>query len=112
MLYRKEFGVTPVEVDGNHALLSLDIAAALSEDKQILTIGIVNPNREAKEVRLTIAGARAQEVGTVSFVRGDAPDVVNDEDNMRVKIETKAAKYDGTLTAPALSISLYRFPVR
>jgi alpha-L-arabinofuranosidase len=53
-LYRRRFGVTPVEVAGD--LKPLDVSAALSEDSRALTVAVVNPTMEPRRLALTVAG--------------------------------------------------------
>jgi alpha-N-arabinofuranosidase len=54
-LYRHRFGTVPVAVDGVPA--PLDVAAAWTEDRTALTVGVVNPTDEARELHLVINGA-------------------------------------------------------
>ncbi len=54
-LYRRHFGVVPVEVGGVPE--PLDITAAWSEDRNWITVGIVNPTPERQELALRLNGA-------------------------------------------------------
>ena len=47
-LYRNEYGTIPVKVTGDS--MPLDIAAAWTDDREILTVGIVNPVNEEFEL--------------------------------------------------------------
>jgi alpha-N-arabinofuranosidase len=53
-LYRRRFGVTPVELAGVPS--PLDAAAALSADGRALTLAVVNPTDEARRLRLDVKG--------------------------------------------------------
>jgi alpha-N-arabinofuranosidase len=55
-LYRERFGITPVKVDGDFA--PLDIAAAWSAGRTALTVGIVNPASEPRQIALQVAGCK------------------------------------------------------
>ena len=54
-LYRHHFGKTPVEVSGSYE--PLDIAAAWTEDKTGITVGVVNPTHEARTISLDVRGS-------------------------------------------------------
>lgn len=54
-LYRRHYGVLPVEVTG--APEPLDITAAWSADRSAVTVGIVNPTPERRELALKLNGA-------------------------------------------------------
>jgi alpha-N-arabinofuranosidase len=53
-LYRNHFGTHPVEVSQSDA--SLDVAAAMTEDNTTLTVAIINPLEESREVDLDVEG--------------------------------------------------------
>ena len=53
-LYRERFGTIPVQVSGDFK--PLDIAAALSEDRTTLTVGIVNPSVQSQSLSLKLSG--------------------------------------------------------
>ena len=53
-LYRQQFGTMPVAVT---TPAPLDAAAALSDDGKTLTIGVVNPTRQALHLPLQVRGA-------------------------------------------------------
>jgi len=53
-LYRERFGEIPVQVSGNFK--PLDITAALSGDRVMLTVAIVNPSNESQPVTLKLTG--------------------------------------------------------
>lgn len=54
-LYRRHYGTLPVEVTGVPE--PLDITAAWSEDKSLITVGIVNPTAQRQELTLKLNGA-------------------------------------------------------
>ena len=53
-LYRRRFGVTPVETGAPPA--PLDVSAARTEDGRALTVAVVNPTAETRRLRLDLAG--------------------------------------------------------
>jgi alpha-N-arabinofuranosidase len=54
-LYRQHFGTVPVAVDGD--LAPLDVAAAWTEDREALTVAVVNPTEGPRRLRLDVRGA-------------------------------------------------------
>jgi alpha-N-arabinofuranosidase len=110
-LYRNHYGTIPVEVTNNNA--SLDIAAAWTEDKQALTIGVVNTTREQQQIKLDLKGANVRNTGTVWLVANSDPMAYNEpgrEPNIVIK-ESTARNISNQLTVPGYSISLYRLDV-
>ncbi|MDP2895905.1 MAG: alpha-L-arabinofuranosidase C-terminal domain-containing protein [bacterium] len=55
-LYRERFGVTPVKVEGDFA--PLDVAAAWNADRTAITVAIVNPASEPRQIALQVAGCK------------------------------------------------------
>jgi alpha-N-arabinofuranosidase len=53
-LYRERFGETPVQVSGDFS--PLDIAAALSSDRTVLTVAVVNPTEQNHSLSLALNG--------------------------------------------------------
>lgn len=111
MLYRKEFGTIPVAVEGEMGLL--DIAAAWTEDRSALTLGVVNPLNLPKACEIQLDGmaegpVRCWRIAGIDpkacNVPGKAPQVVIEESVLE--------SFSGKHTAPPLSISLYRIPMR
>ena len=74
MLYRNRFGTIPVKVGGNWAESKIDVAAALTEDRSALTIGVVNPLGEAQSIGLNVRGLKLSDSGTVWTLAGKTPD--------------------------------------
>lgn len=74
-LYRREYGTRPVTVDGTPE--PLDVAAAWSEDRRAITLGIVNPTGEPVSLDLTIQGARLSGKGRRYLLTGPGPQAAN-----------------------------------
>lgn len=113
LLYRKEFGTTPLAVTGNHGEKSLDVVVARTEDSQAVTIGVVNPNGEPQSLRFSLEGIELSPTATVWRIAGDDPKAANSVDDQPVSIkeETDVA-FAGDVTVPAYSINLYRVPIQ
>ena len=110
MLYRREFGVTPVAVE--HELAPLDVVAAWTLDQSALTVGIVNPTPDKVELTLDVDGAALAGPGTAWKIAGDDPMAYNDPGKKPVvKIEAHGFDEAAVVSEP-LSISLYRLTVR
>jgi alpha-N-arabinofuranosidase len=110
-LYRAEFGALPVATECGP---TLDAMAALSADRRTLTLGVVNPAREAIAVPLEIAGAELAASYSWHVLSGD-PDAFNDAD-APARIAVRTGHADGAppkaLRLEACSVTLWRFGVR
>jgi alpha-L-arabinofuranosidase len=74
-LYRHHFGTIPVATETTGLL---DAQAAWSADRKLLTIGVVNPTMEKRDVPLTLKGARLSGSGTRWQMAGNDPMAYND----------------------------------
>ena len=112
LLYREHFGSLPVHVAGDWEPRGLDVAAALTSDKEALTIGVVNPHAQPQRLQLTIDGVKTTDQATLWRIAGKTPHDHNSVDQRPVTIDgPNAVKFDGSLNVPPYSISLYRFTV-
>jgi alpha-N-arabinofuranosidase len=111
-LYRARFGLTPVEVAGEHR--PLDVAAALSGDGRALTLSVVNPTDEARRLRLKLAGGALAGTGQKWVITGKDRWAHNRPGAPRgVDITTEPV--EGALEAAAvgpLSVTLYSLWLR
>ncbi len=112
MLYRRHFGAVPVELDGDFGVLALDVAAAWTEKRDALTIGVVNPNAAEVTLRADIEGADVGEDGAVWQVATSDPNAYNDAQNQRVGIVSGQFQFDGRLRVPAFGIALFRLETK
>jgi len=105
-LYRKHFGVLPVAVETDRLL---DAAAALTEDRKTLTLGVVNPTMETLDVPLSIEGVELTGAGTRWQIAGEDPMAYNEPGKpARVSIEEAAVSGVGDkLTVPPCSVTLF-----
>ena len=111
-LYRQHFGTLPVEVDGD--AYPLDVVAAWTEDHKALTVGIVNPTKEKHEVAMDVKGAQLAGKGQLWLIVHSDPMAYNEPGKpAQVAIKEKqVAGISDNLSVPALSISLYKLPVK
>jgi hypothetical protein len=111
-LYRNHFGEIPVAVSGQ--LHGLDVTAAWTNDRQALTVAIVNPNEFAYDVRLALEGGEPTGRGRWWHIAHNDPMAYNEPGKPpRVKIEERSVRVtDDTLPVPGYSVNLYRLPVR
>jgi alpha-L-arabinofuranosidase len=113
MLYRAQFGTTPFPVAGNQADQSLDVAAAKTEDGRTFTVGVVNPNAKPQTIHVNLDGLQVGDKVDVWRIAGDDPLAFNAVDKQQVGIkEERDVAYNGTLTVPAFSASIYRIPIK
>ena len=112
-LYREHFGTLPIKIPGK--TFPLDVAAALTENKKFLTVGIVNPLAEKATVACKYAGIKLGRSATSYLIT--APDAMayNSPDNpSNVAIQEKQlTDFDpGRIVVPPLSINLYKIPTQ
>ena len=111
MLYRREYGTIPVKVDGSTA--RLDVAAAFTEDKKALTVGIVNATWDTHKLTIDLVGIKVKGKAKSWIIADENPLAYNDPGKPDVVIEQgKPTDITKTLTVPPLSNILYRVPVK
>ncbi len=112
-MYRQHFGQLPVEISG--ASLPLDMAAAVSSDGKMLTIGIVNPTKNELELPLEVKGAMLTTGGGRRWHIGGTDPMAHNEPGKRARIRIEQTVFgDGavkSLKIPAISVSLYELPL-
>ena len=105
-LYRQHFGVVPAatETTGN-----IDAVAAWSTDRKSLTLAVVNPNKEATEIPLTIAGAKLSGKGTRWQIADNDPMTYNDPaEPAKIRIEESAVEGVGDkITVAPYSVTVF-----
>ncbi len=111
-LYRERYGTIPVEVSGDYA--PLDIAAAWTADKTAITVGVVNPTEEKREIALDLKAASLTGRGRRWVITGrgrwahNAPGEPRQVDIQQTTIDDTA----GTFAIAPLSVTLYSLPVQ
>jgi alpha-N-arabinofuranosidase len=110
-LYRQRYGTIPVAVTG--APQPLDVAAALTEDRRTLTLGVVNAMGEPMPLDLSIAGIALTGKGRLWRIAGADPQACNDAGSTPVAIQEESVSELGSkLVLPPYSATLYRLDVR
>ena len=108
ILYRKQFGTIPVEVEGSTD--KLDVTAAWTKDKKILTIAAVNATWDKYILTLNIDDATPKpKAGTWTIV-SDNPLAYNDpgeEPNVAIRKTDEVDITEPIKLAP-MSITLFR----
>lgn len=111
-LYRREFGAVPVALSGETG--DLDIIAAKTKNGDALTIAVVNPTTQSRQVAVTVSGGVLNRKGAKWLISGDDPQAYNEPGktpNVAI-IESTADLAGSQIAAPALSIALYRFEIK
>lgn len=110
-LYRHHFGRIPLKFE--HDFGPCDVAAALTDNRSALTIGVVNPTGRDLELHPSLAGATLARQAALWCVGAASADVHNTPGSPRsVDIRhTDAVDVSTSLRAPALSVSLFRIPL-
>jgi len=109
-LYRHHFGTLPLTVAGD--VTPLDVAAAWTEDRQTLTIAVVNPTAYTHTLTLRLQNARLSGAGRVWIIAHSDPLAYNEPGRQRriVIEERQLPNISDALTIPPLSIALYELP--
>ncbi len=111
-LYRDNFGTIPVAVTGDAG--PLDVSAAWTSPAGVtdkaLTIAIVNPTQQQRELAVDIKGVELDSTGQLWVIAHSDPMAYNEPgEKPNVVIEERPfAGTPGKLNVPPLSISLYR----
>jgi len=111
-LYGNNYGSIPVGSTCDTG--SLDVSAALTPDRQALTLSIVNPTDKTHLAKLDIRGVELAGTGRLGCIVHSDPQAHNDPDQApQVVIEEKdLAVVTNAFEVPALSINLYTLPVK
>jgi alpha-N-arabinofuranosidase len=110
-LYRNHFGVTPVAIEGDYG--NLDIAAAWTEDKKKLTVGIVNATMEKHWITLDVQGADLSGGGIMYIIEHEDRMAYNEPGKKpQIAINKYAIFNAGKLISPPISIVVYELPVK
>jgi alpha-N-arabinofuranosidase len=107
-LYGNNFGSIPVETTS--ASDSIDVSAALTDDRKALTLSIVNPTDKEQRLALNIKGLELAGTGKLQFIANSDPQAHNDPSQPpKVVIEEQQlTNFSDSLTVPLLSINLYK----
>jgi alpha-N-arabinofuranosidase len=133
-MYRDHFGTIPVEVTGDSPqpkptfpaggdqpavnpgsdTYPLDLSAALSEDRKILTIAVLNPSDSEQSIKLAINGAKLASAGKLWRMSPDSIDAtvqVDKKPEVQVEEQTLGALPE-TITTRPFSVNIYSYPVQ
>ncbi len=109
-LYRQHFGALPVAAT---AAAPLDVAAAWTADRKALTVAIVNPTLERRDVALEVTGARVSGTGRRWQIANDDPLAYNDPGRApKVVIQEEKVTDGRRLRVAPCSVTLYALDVR
>jgi len=110
-MYRRQFGRIPLKLDQDFS--PCDIAAALTEDRKALTIGIVNPADKEVEIQPVLTGLKLSATAEFWRIEAPSPEAHNSPGKPRVIDihHTDRADIARPLRVPALSVSLFRIPL-
>jgi alpha-L-arabinofuranosidase len=112
-MYRSRFGTLPVDVTASLDHLDLDVAAAWTADRKALTLGVVNPQKEPLPVKVDFGNTKVDAEGKSWQVAGPDPMAYNEPGKPpALIIEEQDVSFDGTLTVPPYSATVFRFAAR
>ena len=106
-LYRNHFGQIPVEITGQFDML--DVSAALTDDRQKVTVSIVNPTYQKYQVSLNLKEGRFSSSFKSWQITGPSENAFNEPGApQQVKIEEKHLDTDlSQIRIHPLSVCLY-----
>jgi alpha-N-arabinofuranosidase len=111
-LYRNHFGTVPVTVAGD--VQPLDVSAAWTDQRDALTVGIVNPTEERHELALDLKGVQLSGSGRLWLIANSDPMAYNEpgkEPMVAIK-EQPVTGISGKLNVAPLSISIYKLTTK
>jgi alpha-N-arabinofuranosidase len=91
----------------------LDVIAGLSPDRQTLRIAVVNATFESQPMAIRLSDVKTSGAGKVWRLTGNSLEALNkvgQPPGVTIK-ETQVPALRGSLTVPAISTSIYEFPV-
>jgi len=110
-LYRQHFGVLPLKVATEHPL---DVMAALSEDRNTLTVAVVNPTMRQLEIPLAVEGIKLTGKGRRWEIAGNDPMAYNEpgkKPNVTIEESTVDDAAEQISVAPC-SVTLYELAIQ
>ena len=109
MLYRKHFQTIPVQVEQTIPLL--DVSAAISEEKNILTVSMVNSDDQPKTFLLDIQDHHLSKNGQAWIIQNNDPEAFNvpGEDPEVTIVESAYTLKKNRIEVPAYAIMLLEF---
>jgi len=111
ILYRKHFESVPVGVD--NTISGLDVAAAVSDDKNVLTVSIVNSGAQAAVYELDIPGISLSKEVSAWTIQNDNPEAYNvpGEDPEVSIVESAFTMKKNRIEVPSYAIVLLKFEI-
>ena len=111
-LYRHYFGTIPVEI--YHSSSELDIAAALTEDRKMISIALINLTDKDQQVQLDFRKTKIETGAKMWVIHHQDPETYNEpgkEPNVVIQ-EKEIFLTDKELNIPAFSNVMVRFKIR
>jgi alpha-N-arabinofuranosidase len=109
-MYRHHFGTTPVKIMDYPD--DLDVSAAWTDDKKFLTVAIVNPTPDAKEIKLRCGQISFAPHANRWLLTGpDAQSINAPGQPPQVTVEESSVDSSAPLQIPQLSVVLYRLQI-
>ena len=92
----------------------LDVSAALSDDRKILTIAVLNPSDSEQSIKVAINGAKLTSAGKLWRMAPstiDATVQVDKKPEVQLEEQSLGALPD-TITVRPFSVNIYSYPVQ
>jgi alpha-N-arabinofuranosidase len=111
-LYRRHFGTIPLALDETYR--PLDVAATLTDGRDTLCLGIVNPTHQLWKLPVSMGSARVNGLAELFSLTGPDEMSYNDPGKEPVlKIDgPQQVKMGKKLSIPPVSVVIYRIPIK
>ncbi len=111
-LYRKRFGQLPLQVTLGKPDSVVDAAAALTSDRHLLTVGVVNPQNTALTLNLDWPGGKLRRTGTAWTITGtDVMQFNAPGQPPEITIESRPVPSPTRLPVQPFSVTLFQLPI-
>jgi alpha-N-arabinofuranosidase len=107
-LYQQQFGNLPVKISGD--VDPLDVMAALTENRQVLTVGIVNPTKQEHALRISLDSGELSGTGQLWWIAHSDPWAYNEPGQVPQVVIQEKQLHDvaGEVKVIPSSVGLYR----
>jgi alpha-N-arabinofuranosidase len=111
-LYRRHFGQIPVGVSGT--IGPMDVSAALTENREKLTVAVVNPTDKEREIPIELKGTRVADKGKQWIITGPDPMAINvpGKEPQVTIVEKSVLGLSGKLAVPGYSVNIFELEIQ
>jgi len=111
-LYRSHFGTSPLDVSLSSS--NLDVSAALTEDKKVLSVAFVNPTNTDEKVNIDFGKTRIGDEAKMWLITHQDPEAYNEpgkKPNVIIQ-EKEISAFSNEMRIPSFSIVMVNFKIK